>query len=30
MRTNEERIAAMHERAAQINGLQRARKVRIM
>lgn len=30
MRTNEERIAAMHARAGEINRTQRARKVRIM
>lgn len=30
MRTNEERIAAMHQRAAEMNREQRARKVRIM
>ena len=30
MRTNEERIAAMHERAAEMNKTERARKVRIM
>ncbi|MCR5035588.1 MAG: hypothetical protein K6B42_09280 [Clostridia bacterium] len=30
MRTNEERIAAMHARAAELNRTQRARKVRIM
>ena len=30
MRTNEERIAAMHQRAAEMNRADRARKVRIM
>ena len=30
MRTNEERIAAMHSRAAELKKTQRARKVRVM
>lgn len=30
MRTSEERIAAMHQRAGELNRAQRARKVRIM
>ena len=30
MRTNEERIAAMHSRASELNKAQRAHKVRIM